>query len=292
MSVPTGTAASLTTEPVQTGTTQERRQHGTLKSSLRRGRSGARARPLSAPSSSLCIVARSLSPIRASGPRGRRWPDLGGRRRLTPRTAARRWAARSSGVRSRYAPRRRRSTPHQLDTHITGAATPEFLAVCAKAYRPPTFVSTDAERSRRLWIIGTDDADPPGKDADLIARGEGKARAKVSDGRRFEVDWIHWAGTDSFTQGSAIGDLVIVVHKDRDVYPHARLVNIERVRGARYVYLETLKGASPRRWLQFRAKLELLGFPRLGKTISQREVKDSAMRSRLTSLMSPDRWTT
>jgi hypothetical protein len=194
-------------------------------------------------------------------------------------------------------PRVLRSIRAWFDERQGEPVTPEWLATCAKAYCAPTALkptSDAADRVSPLWIIGTRDTVHPEDEAAVAARGEAKAKTRLINRRRFEIECIRWKGTDSFTQGARPGDLVITVDEKDGAYPHARILNIELVRGARspvrYVYLEALKGAQPRGWPQFRARLGSLGLRRLGEKLSLRTVKDPQIRSKLISIMSPERW--
>ena len=92
------------------------------------------------------------------------------------------------------------------------AVSPKWLAVCAKAYRPPK--GGFGLRGKKvahpvgstLWLIGLNFSEPYPEDEIAVERqGAAQAKRKLSNPSRFTVQPIRWAGRYSFLESNQKG---------------------------------------------------------------------------------------
>lgn len=174
-----------------------------------------------------------------------------------------------------------------LDGLCTEPVRKLYLERCIAEYRPPRLLPGAAEQGRsraklrqaKLWILGgLHYADLPEVEAGKEARVTRKARKRLRDYERCEVDYSHYARRFGFFDRLRVGDqLIICIRTARgfDVYPPARCLGVESYpRGGgkrRYLVLrESPSNAKTVSWAMLRRSL-----PRSGSLSSWPKPKTS-----------------
>jgi hypothetical protein len=133
------------------------------------------------------------------------------------------------------------------------AISPEWLAICGKAYKPPRGgVGNMGKRrvrhssGRRVWFMSLRMTTHPENEAAAAERGAKAAERELSDTVKFQVTRVRWSRQARFLDAIRKGDSVIQVMRDGDsryVEEAARFLGIRRTKSVRgafvsYLYLE------------------------------------------------------
>lgn len=176
------------------------------------------------------------------------------------------------------------------------AVSPEWLDVCAKAYRPPKggFGPRGKRRAhavgKSVWLLGlTMKTDYPEDEAAIEERGLVQARKQLADAKQFKVEPIRWTGKRALFQ---VGDTIIQVIQDRPQYAEelARLIGIRRTTSRRgqavaYLYLESRKRPKHIPWSEFKRRCLASGL-KLGRTVGIRQIVNAAQAAKIMHLVS------
>lgn len=179
-----------------------------------------------------------------------------------------------------------------FEQHCVTPVTPEWLDHCLSIYKPPRFIGTKGSRQSvegRLWLLGLSEMEFPEDEAEDREDGEEEARRTAKSG--FTVEPLRFTGSSLFAREVKVGDLAIQVWNEarsRRVYPHARIVGVQRTRSARgakvlYVYVETEPEPSTISWRDFKREMSSVGL-KLGRDVSTREIKAPAEVARAKAL--------
>lgn len=172
--------------------------------------------------------------------------------------------------------------------------TPTWLDACLAVYKPPRFLGSSeagAKIEGRYWLVGIHEMDFPEEEAEECLAGQQEAEAKARAGH--EVETLRFGGSLSlFTREGKPGDLVIQVWdngRSRDVYPHARVVGIRRIKGRRgtpvvYVYVEMVAEPNLVSWAKFKRGMAAVGVS-LGREVSAREITGQRAMDQTRTLM-------
>ena len=145
----------------------------------------------------------------------------------------------------------------------------DYLERCITEYRPPMFMAGPVQRGRahkmpqaKVWIVGgLRPSDIPEEEAKASARVMAKARKRLRDFERCEVDYFHYPTAPRFLRRLREGDwLIVCVRSGRgfDVNPPARFLSLDHYpRGEgkrRYLALyEAPTDVESIRWTTFRS---------------------------------------
>lgn len=175
------------------------------------------------------------------------------------------------------------------------AVSPKWLAVCAKAYRPPKGgfgprgKGTAHAAGKAVWLLGIDFTDYPDNEAAIAERGLLQAKRQLSDAKQFKVETVRWAGKNvsSFQKGDTV---IQVIQASRSHYAEelARLVGIRKTNaqsGVAYLYLESRKRPKHVQWREFKSGCLESGL-KLGKTIGMRQIANPAQAAKIMALVS------
>ena len=177
------------------------------------------------------------------------------------------------------------------------AVSPKWLAVCAKAYRPPRGgfgrkgKRTAHAVGKAVWLLGIEFTDYPENEATIAERGLLQAKRQLSDAKQFKAETIRWTGKDvsSFRKGDTV---IQVIQDSRSHYAEelARLVGIrntiaENGKQAAYLYLESRKRPKHIAWGEFKRGCFESGL-KLGKRIGMREITNPAQAAKIMALVS------
>jgi hypothetical protein len=176
------------------------------------------------------------------------------------------------------------------------AVSPKWLAVCAKAYRPPRGgFGQRGERTahatgKAVWLLGIEFTDYPENEAAIAERGLLQAKRQLSDAK-FKAETIRWTGKNvsSFRKGDTV---IQVIQASRSHYAEelARLIGIHRTiaqngKQVAYLYLESRKRPRHTQWGKFKRGCLESGLT-LGKTIGMREIASPAQAAKIMALVS------
>jgi hypothetical protein len=175
--------------------------------------------------------------------------------------------------------------------------SPKWLAVCAKAYRPPRGgfgrkgKRTAHATGKTVWLLGIEFTDYPENEAAIAERGLIQAKRQLSDVKQFKAETIRWVGKNvsSFRKGDTV---IQIIHANRSHYAEelARLVGIRNTiaqngRQVAYLYLETRKRPKHTQWRKFKRGCLESGLT-LGKTIGMRQIANPAQAAKIMALVS------
>ncbi len=174
--------------------------------------------------------------------------------------------------------------------------SPEWLAICAKVYRPPkggfgragertTHPTEDA-----LWLVGLKQTNHPEDEAAISQSGAARAKKMLSDPTKFKIETIRWSGKITRIRE---GDTVIQIMKgSRSHYVEelARLIGIRRTSSRRgspvaYLYLECRNRPKRISWTKFQTGCAEYGL-KIGSNTHLREVTSPAQAAKLLALVS------
>jgi len=179
--------------------------------------------------------------------------------------------------------------------------SPEWLAVCAKAYRPPKGGfglrgKAAHPAGSTLWLIGLNFSEPYPQDEIAIERqGAAQAKGELSDPSRFTVQPIRWTGRDSFLNQIRKGDRVVQIMRAVDSRSHyaeelARLIGMRKTKSRRgvevtYLYLEAPKRPKRTPWGKFKRSCSEYGL-RLKADTATRQITNPAQVAKIMALVS------
>lgn len=179
--------------------------------------------------------------------------------------------------------------------------SPKWLAICAKAYRPPKggFGRKGKTIARALgnavWLIGLNLMDYPEDEAAVEQRGTAQAKRELSDPSAFTVTPIRWAGESSFLQQMRKGDTVVQIMRSADSRSHyveelARLIGKRKTKSRRgtvvtYLFLESRKRAKHVPWAKFKRDCFASGL-KLKSAGGTRQIKSPAQAAKMLALVS------
>ena len=179
--------------------------------------------------------------------------------------------------------------------------TPEWLSHCQKIYRPrrdeiPVHGKRRTSiRRTGLWLMPISGGDFPEDEKKQYEQGERKALSQLDDRRHYSVETVRYVGKARFLDSVRKGDLLVEIYEERNgrrkVCPHARLVNLKRIRkGAdrlvTYLYLEMPKKYRTLRWKRFKTECHKMGL-RLQR-VSIRKISDIVLANKVLSFVSPE----
>jgi hypothetical protein len=174
--------------------------------------------------------------------------------------------------------------------------SPEWLAICAKVYRPPkggfgrTGERTTHPTENALWLLGVTHVDYPEDEAAISQSGASRAKKKLSDPAKFKVETIRWRGKLARMRE---GDTVIQIMKgsrSRYVEELARLIGFRRTNSRRrtpvaYLYLECRNHPKRISWEKFQKGCSEYGL-KIGESTHLRRVTSPAQTAKLLALVS------
>jgi hypothetical protein len=178
--------------------------------------------------------------------------------------------------------------------------SPEWLAVCAKAYRPPKGGfgprGKRARAARGLWLMGLSfSEDYPQDEVAIEQRGVAQAKRELSNKSAFEVQSIRWDGRDSFLAKIKKGDIVVQIMEAVDSRSHyaeelARFIGMRRTKSRRgtkiaYVYLEAPKRPKRTPWVKFKKRCSEYGLS-LRSATTTRQITNPAQVAKIMALVS------
>ena len=173
--------------------------------------------------------------------------------------------------------------------------TPAWLSHCRKIYRPPrggVDRGTLRKMNRGVWLLGTSSTDYPESEKRAFDSGEKTASRRLRNSRYYSVESIRWTGNPAFQRG----DRAVQIQqnsKTQEVYPHARLLNIELVKTnsnttAAYIFLEMPKKFKTVKWRQFKDECRKVGL-KLRPRIGTRQIRNRIQANRILSMVSPEK---
>jgi len=179
--------------------------------------------------------------------------------------------------------------------------SPKWLAVCAKAYRPPKGgfgprgKRTAHPVGRAVWLMGLTLTDYPEDEAAFEERGIAQAKRELSDPSTFIVDRIRCAGESAFLTQMRKGDTIIQIMESDDSRSHyveelARLTGKRKTKSRRgglvtYLFLESRKRPKRIPWPKFKRECLAFGL-RLKSTGGTRQLKNPAQAAKVIALVS------
>jgi hypothetical protein len=181
------------------------------------------------------------------------------------------------------------------------AVSPKWLAVCAKAYRPPK--GGFGRRGKRavhpsgkaLWLLGLDLIDYPEDEAAVEERGTAQAKRELSDPSAFTVSPIRWIGQSSFLTQMRKGDTVVQIMPSDDSRSHyveelARLIGMRKTKSRRgtvvtYLFLESRKRGKRVPWAKFKRGCFEYGL-KLKSPKATRQIANAAQAAKIIALVS------
>jgi hypothetical protein len=177
--------------------------------------------------------------------------------------------------------------------------TPEWLGVCAKAYRAPKGgFGSRRNRSahtvgKAVWLVGLHLIDYPDDETAVQERGEMQAKRELSDASAFKVETIRWTGRSSFLDHIRKGDTVIQIvpsGASRYIEELTRLIGIRKTKSRRgtevtYLYLECRKRPKRISWSEFKRGCLAAGL-KLSRNIRTREITSPAQAAKILALVS------
>jgi hypothetical protein len=179
--------------------------------------------------------------------------------------------------------------------------TPEWLAVCAKAYRPPKGgIGPRGKRTTHhvgnaVWLVGVSFVDYPEEEAEIEQRGAAQAKRELSDLASFKVEPIRWSGRGSFSDHVRKGDTIVQVIQSADSRSHyveelARLIGIRKTKSRHrtevtYLYLESRKRPKRTPWNKFKRDCFAFGL-KLKANIGSRRITSPAQAAKILALVS------
>ena len=183
--------------------------------------------------------------------------------------------------------------------------TPDWLAKCAKVYRPPhggsptkrgRRKSIEREPSRRVWLIGVEAMEFPEFEGRDLEQGRDVARKQLASRRRYDVEEIRFTGKSRFLRDAQRGDVIVQVweeDKERRVYPHGRLLTIKRTKTKQggpvsYIYLEMPRQYRKIAWSKFRKVCRSFGL-KLGKGVTTRQIRNPLIADDVLALVNPEK---
>lgn len=175
------------------------------------------------------------------------------------------------------------------------AITPEWLAVCAKAYRPPKGGMMGGGRKARqplgksVWIVRLELEDYPEDEAAVEERGARAARRELSDPTNFKAEPIRWAAkANSFRKGDTI---VQVIQEPGSHYVEelSRLIDIRKTKTKRgvpvaYLHLESRKRPKRIPWRKFKQACAAFGL-KLNPNSMARNITNAAQAAKMLALV-------
>jgi hypothetical protein len=176
--------------------------------------------------------------------------------------------------------------------------TPEWLAVCAKAYRPPrsgifrTLGTKRRTTSQAVWLLGLELLEEYPKDElEAYKSGRSLARRRLSNAKAFTLDEIRWSGKecDLFQRGDTIIQ-TIKTSRSHFAEEMARLIDLTRTKTKRgkpvaYLWLESPKRPKRVSWRDFKRECASFGL-KLGSRVTIRQLSDSAQAAKVMALVS------
>jgi hypothetical protein len=178
--------------------------------------------------------------------------------------------------------------------------SPKWLAVCAKAYRPPKGgfgprgKRTTHSVGHAVWLIGLQLKDYPEDEAAFEERGAAQAKRELSDPSAFVVTPIRWAGESSFLAQMRKGDTVVQImepdYRSHYVEELARLIGMRKTKSRRgavvtYLFLESRKRSKHTPWAKFKRECFAFGL-KLKSPGGTRQIKNPAQAAKVLALVS------
>jgi hypothetical protein len=175
------------------------------------------------------------------------------------------------------------------------SVTPEWLGICASAYRPPRggFGRNGTKAARpdeeSLWLLSLKPLDYPEDETAVVESGESQAQRKLSDPKQFKVDTIRLTGSPAVREG----DKVIQIMRTSDshyVEELAKLIEVRRTKSRRggavaYLFLECRIRPKRLAWDKFKRGADEYGV-NLPTNIVTRRIASPAQAAKLMALVS------
>lgn len=153
--------------------------------------------------------------------------------------------------------------------------SPEWLRVCANAYRPPkggirrkgVNIRNIRHIGAGVWLLNLRLTHHPEDEAAVAERGEARAKQELSDPAKFTVIRVRWVGSASFLTRVRQGDTIVQIMRTPDLHyveELARLIGIRKTKSLRgaavtYLYLECRRRPRRLRWVDFKRRCLSIG---------------------------------
>lgn len=186
--------------------------------------------------------------------------------------------------------------------------TPEWLSICAKAYKPPKFdeavngkpAVTRKVRQRMgrgVWLVGLKPlAEFPKSEVPTQERGEAEAEKRIKDKARFEVNSVRFVGCKRLVENIRRGDSWIPVWRDgKEHYAqeNGRVLGWQKVKNkagklVTYIYIESSRRPKRVGWSKFKSGCRQAGL-KLGRDVGYREISNPQQAAGILRLVSKNR---
>jgi hypothetical protein len=186
--------------------------------------------------------------------------------------------------------------------------TPEWLSICAKAYRPPKPDEAFNRRpkvtrnvrqrmGRGVWLVGLSPMDEyPEDEAPIHERGQEEAEKYITDRGKYEIRPARFVGGSRLVENIRRGDSWIAVWKDgREHYAEepARVTSWRKGKNktgkiVTYIYVETSRRPKRVGWGEFKVGCRRTGL-KLGRHVVYREISDPQQAAKILMLVSKKR---
>jgi hypothetical protein len=175
------------------------------------------------------------------------------------------------------------------------SVTPEWLGICASAYRPPRggFGRNGTKAARpdeeSLWLLSLKPLDYPDDESNVVESGVSQAKRKLSDPKHFKVETIRLTGNPSVHQGDKVIQ-IIQTPNSHYVEELAKLIEVRRTKSRRgsavaYLFLECRNRPKRLAWDKFKRGASDYGV-KLPANIATRRIASPAQAAKLMALVS------
>lgn len=178
--------------------------------------------------------------------------------------------------------------------------TPEWLAQCKDAYRPPSSERSlkngakNETRRESLWILAIEEGGYPENEEATRKLGYQIASKRLRRERGYEVQELRWPSTTQrFPADAKNGDLIIQIEDETGlVRPHGKLLYKKNVSGksktqVTYLFIEMPVRYRAMTWKTFQKKCDSFGL-KLPDNLIAREVTNQSKKDHILALASPE----
>jgi len=170
----------------------------------------------------------------------------------------------------------------------TEPITPQYIKRCKRIYRSPHISYPQGNKAKGtpahsgLWILSTVPTDYSVKEKQFCNAMEKKAKRKIKNKRKFEIDTIRWDASSRIAKCINENDWVVQIYKEEkiDVYPPSRVVLVspysshnKKEKPRLFIHLEQPKYPHLLPWPHFRKKMAGAGLRRISCN-SKREIRN------------------
>jgi hypothetical protein len=198
-----------------------------------------------------------------------------------------------------------RSVRDWFEQRVSEPITPEWLSICAKAYRPPkpNGFGNGGRRARRtvrqrmgraVWIVGLSPMEQfPESELPIQERGEAEAEKRVKDKKKYEVSSSRMVGCKGLVENARRGDSWIPVWKDGASHyaeEHGRVLGRKKFINkagtlVTYFFVESARRPKKVGWGRFKQECRSTGL-KLGHNVGYREISNPLQAARILKLVS------